>query len=47
MLPGILIAFFSRLRTDKMKGVWERTLSEGKLILSRVRSVLKGYVLTE
>ena len=38
---------FSRLRIDKMKFMWERTLSEGEIIFLRVRSVLKGYVLTE
>ena len=27
--------------------MWERTSSEGKIIFLRVRSVLKGYVLTE
>ena len=40
LLPG---SNFSRLRIDKMKSMWERTLSEGKIFFWRVRSVLKDY----
>ena len=43
----LVVIYSGYVGIDKMKGVWEGTLSDGKMNFSRVRSVLKGYVSTK